>query len=110
MSRTRAFNETPEQAIKRIHHEHCDGAMTIHTQQDVRGVLLANRENFNERGGSRWQEFQNHVARIPVTIYYALMKKGIIDERNDPDGVRLSKWLDDPDNRAWRSRPGRLGK
>ena len=107
MSRARALNESPEQAIKRIHHQHGDGDVTIHTQQDVSAVVRNNKMNFNERGG-RWDQFQNHVARIPTAIYYDLIKRGIINERKDPESKGLIAWLNDPDNRAWRSRPGRL--
>ncbi len=107
MSRARELNETPEQAIKRIHLQHADGDITIHTRQDVEDVIRNNKMNFNERGG-RWSEFQNHVARIPTSIYYALIRRGIIDEKNDPESVALKAWLNDPDQRAWRTRPGRI--
>jgi len=108
VSRTRKFNETPEQAIKRIHHEDADGDVTIHTEQDVTQTFAVNREDFKDRAGTRYDQFQNHVARIPTAIYYDLVKRGIIDEVNDPEGDQLRVWLNDPDNRAWRSRPGRI--
>lgn len=108
MSRSRAFNETPEQAIRRIHHEHADDSFTVQTVQDVSEVVKNNKMNFDERHGERFNEFATHVARIPTGIYYDLMRRGIIDEKNDPEGVRLKAWLNDPDNKAWRSRPGRI--
>ena len=107
MSIARKLNETPEQAIKRMHLQHGDGDVTIHSQQNVTDVLRNNKMNFNERGG-RWNEFQNHVARIPTSIYWSLVKQGIIDEKKDPDGVAFTAWLNDPDNSAWRTRPGRI--
>ena len=107
MSRARKLNETPEQAIKRIHLQHGDGDVTIHTKQDVTDIIRNNKMNFNERGG-RWDQFQNHVARVPTAIYYSLVKRGIINERKDPDGVAFTAWLNDPDNSAWRTRPGRI--
>ena len=43
------------------------------------------------------------VGSIPMTIYYDLKKKGILD-----DQVKLSAWLNDPDNRAFRTRVSRV--
>lgn len=108
MSVTRRLNETPEQLIKRMHHQHGDGDVTIHTQQNVTDVISINAEDYKMRGGSRWNEFQNHIARISTSVYFDLVKRGIIDEKNDPDGVRFTAWLNDPDNRAWRTRPGKV--
>lgn len=104
----RKFNETPEQAIKRVHHSHCDSEYTIHTAQDVTEVVGANKEDFKDRAGSRYDQFQNHVARIPTAVYYDLIKRGIIDEQKDPEGDQFRLWLNDPDHRAWRTRPGKI--
>ena len=104
----RKFNETPEQAIKRMHHQHGDGDVTIHTMQDVTEVVEANKEDFKDNDGTRYDQFQNHVARIPTAIYYDLIKQGVINEREDPEGVWLKAWLNDPDHRAWRTRPGKI--
>lgn len=108
MSVSRRFNETPEQAIRRITHEHADGDGVLETIQDVTDVVENNKANFKERHGERFNDFSTHVARIPTGIYYDLVRKGIIDEKNDPEGKRLKKWLNDPDNRAWRTRPGKI--
>lgn len=108
MSTSRRFNETPEQAIRRIAHEHGDGSGVLQTQQDVTDVVENNKMNYNERHGERFQDFTTHVARIPTGIYYELIRTGVIDEKNDPEGTRLKAWLNDPDNKAWRSRPGKI--
>ncbi len=104
----RLFNETPEQFIRRIQHEHADGECAIETVQDITETVEMNKYNYKERSGTRWNHFQNHVASIPTSIYYKLVREGIIDEKNDPDGERLKKWLNDPDNRVFRTRDGRL--
>jgi hypothetical protein len=104
----RLFNETPEQFIGRIQHEHADGSGAIETRQNITEIVETNRFNYNARSGSRWDHFQNHVASIPTSIYYQLVREGIIDDRNDPDMVALKKWLNDPDNRVFRTRDGRL--
>jgi hypothetical protein len=43
------------------------------------------------------------VASIPMTLFYDLKKQGIID-----DPARLKAWLNNPDNRFFRTRPGRV--
>jgi hypothetical protein len=103
----RLLNETPEQAIRRIHHAHAD-EYAIETVQDVTEIVEENKMAYNARGGERWKHFVNHVAQIPTSIYYDLKRKGIIDDKRDPEMKALRRWLNDPDNRAWRTRPGRL--
>ncbi len=103
----RLLNETPEQAIRRVYHEHAD-EYAIETQQDVTEIVRENKENYNLRGGERWKYFQNHVAQIPTSVYYDLVRKGIIDEKNDPEMERFKRWLNDSDNRVFRTRPGRI--
>lgn len=103
----RAFNETPEQYIKRIYHGHGD-EHAIETIQDVTEIVEDAKYNYKERQGERWKDLMTHVAQIPTSIYYDLVRKGIIDEKNDPEMERLKKWLNDPDNRVFRTRPGRI--
>lgn len=45
-----------------------------------------------------------HVAQIPHAILFAPGNEWMMEG----DSKRLHKWLNDPDNRAFRSRPGRL--
>jgi hypothetical protein len=104
----RLFSESPEHFIRRIQHEHADGSGAIETFQDITQTVEENEHNYRERSGSRWKHFQNHVASIPTSIYYKLMRDGIIDDINDPDMVRLKAWLNDTDNQAFRTRDGRL--
>lgn len=104
----RLFNETPEQLIKRIQHEHADGECAIETVQDITETVETNKYNFNERAGTRYNDLMNHVASIPTSIYYKLVRDGIIDDKNDPEMVALKRWLNDPDNRVFRTRDGRL--
>jgi hypothetical protein len=104
----RLFSESPEHFIRRIQHEHADGSGAIETFQDITQTVEENKFNFNERSGKRWDHFQNHVASIPTSIYYKLVREGIIDDRNDPEMVALKRWLNDPDNRVFRTRDGRL--
>jgi hypothetical protein len=46
----------------------------------------------------------DRVASIPMGVYMELDAKGIAR-----DEKAFARWLDDPDQRAFRTRPGRLG-
>jgi len=91
---------------KRIFHmgEH-DDQFHIETRQDVAPVLEDAKfqaSHYDER--SRWKDI-NHVAQIPLVIIAEERKKGR-DLINDPEA--LKQWLNDPDNKHFRTRPGRI--
>ena len=104
----RFFSESPEHFIRRIQHEHADGSGAIETFQDITETVAENKYNYNERSGTRWKHFINHVASIPTSIYYDLVRKGIINDREDPEMNALKRWLNDSDQRVFRTRDGRL--
>jgi len=71
--------------------------------QEVSDVLAANKERykyFDER--SRWGD-GDHVASIPLVVWEDLQRQGIANDKK-----RFAAWLNDPDNRAFRTRPGRI--
>ena len=45
----------------------------------------------------------SRVASIPLTVYYDLKQKGILD-----DQAAMKKWLNDPDNELFRTRKGKV--
>ena len=98
----RLISENLETGTRQYWHEHDDGSVTVQTTQQVDDVIDANRGSFNqvdERAG--WKGDMHRVASIPMSVYYHLKAQGIID-----DPVALKKWLNDPDNRFFRTRPG----
>lgn len=76
-------------------------------QDDVSPIIEANKAEFNmtdER--ARFGENvtgMHRVASIPLAIYEKLVVDGIA---KDPKA--LARWLDHPDNRVFRTRPGKL--
>ena len=99
---SRILSKNAEAGITQLWHEHDDGSVTIETKQDLTDVTEDNKRTFNqidERAG--WAGDMHRVASIPMSIYYELQRKGII---NDPTAMK--KWLNDPDNRVFRTRPG----
>lgn len=74
---------------------------TITAEQDVTAVIEANKRAYND-APDRHGEW-SRVAQIPMVVYMDLKKQGILD-----DQVSMKKWLNDPDNRFFRTRPGSI--
>lgn len=90
-------------------HADDEGGIVIQTRQDVTGIMEQNKKEFNsfdER--ARWSDqlFGNKVASIPMTIIDDLNKVGIMRGFAVLDEKRFASWLNDPMNRAWRTRTG----
>jgi hypothetical protein len=86
-----------------------DGSFQIVTDQFAQPILESNKQEMNQTDErARWKEGQM-VASLPLVIYQKLMDEGIID-RADTRQIKLRKWLDDPANRFFRTRPGKLSK
>jgi hypothetical protein len=78
-------------------------AVRIYTEQDVTDVLEDNKSFYNsidER--ARWGEM-TRVASIPTTVYYDLKRRGLVDDKE-----KFKAGMNDPDNRLFRTRPGRV--
>ena len=101
---SRIISENAAICQKQVWHDHEDGSVTIQTVQKVDDVAEANKQTFNqfdERAG--WKGEMHRVASIPMSVFYDLKRKGIID-----DPVAMKKWLNDVDNRVFRTRPGQV--
>jgi hypothetical protein len=89
---------------KQFWHEDEDGNVTIQTSQDVSDVIEANRLQFNQVDErANWKGDLHKIGSIPMSIYYDLKRRGILD-----DQAALKRWLNDPDNRLFRTRPGQV--
>lgn len=83
-----------------------DGSITVANSQDTTPVLDDNKARYNtfdER--ARWADNDNRVASIPLVVWWELVNKGIAQ-----DDKALRRWLDDPENRHFRTRPGKLSR
>ena len=82
------------------------GVSTIRTEQDASAIIALNKlhQSHFSSGKDKWGDGYDHktkVASIPLNIWMDLKKQGIAD-----DPVRMKRWLNDPDNLAFRTRPG----
>lgn len=78
------------------------GDIVIEHVQDVEAIKKYATARFNDVDErAPWKDNFNHVADIPL-IFLQIHPELMYDNK------ALKKWLNDPDNRAWRTRPGRL--
>lgn len=106
----RLFDYDPVTKTKQLFHwNESDESGYIETLQDVTDIVEANKGIFNlydERTG--WKGDQHLVGRIPLPLYFQLKQEGAIDPNGDCADPRLLKWLGNSENKAWRTRPGKL--
>lgn len=81
-----------------------DDSFTIETLQDVTDVVEFNKAMANQVDErANWKGDWHKVASIPMSVYMDLQKKGIAN-----DDKAFHRWLNDSDNKVFRTRPGRL--
>lgn len=97
----RIFSKDAEQGITKYWHVTDKGEYVVETRQDVSAIVQANKRQMNDDTG-KWGDI-NKVASIPLSVYYDLKRRGIAD---DPKALR--KWMNDPDNRVFRTKGGTL--
>lgn len=109
---TRLFSRDEGTGITRwFHYDHTTDDVTIETVQDVTGIVEGNKAEYasiDER--ARWKDgLGNRVATIPLSVLSDLQRKGIYNHGTGvADQKAMTRWLNDPDNRFFRTRPGRI--
>jgi hypothetical protein len=107
----RFFDYDPHTGVTEWFHATDDGVgFRIEYTQDIEPIIEANKAAFNTFSSAR-ESFgdgmtlngRSHVASIPAVIHAKLTREGII---RDPKALR--RWLNDPDNAVFRTRPGHL--
>jgi len=90
-------------------HADGDGGIIIETRQDISGILEQNKKEYNSFDEkARWSDelFGNKVASIPLTVIDDLNAKGIMRGFAVLDEKRFKAWLNERDNRVFRTRTG----
>lgn len=91
-----------------FHYDHSDDSVTIERVSDVEPILEASKRKFND-APSNWKGDVHHIAEIPMVIVEQLIKQGILyGPGRVRDMDRFKAWLNDRDNRMFRTRPGRV--
>jgi hypothetical protein len=103
---SRLLDHDPETKTKTIFHSDGEGGGTIETQADVTDLLELNKSRYNDVDQrARFGEKSWVVASIPLHVYMDLKQKGIADDQR-----KFARWLDDPENLFYRTRPGKLSR
>ena len=87
-----------------FHYDHAAEEFYIEDVEDVHGTLEENK-GLSQLDTGNWQADRHHVAQIPEVVWADLVKRGIAQ-----DDKALLRWLDDPDNRLFRTKHGRLSR
>jgi hypothetical protein len=102
------FSQDLDTATVQIAHNDGEGNLILETVQDVKPFLEQNKASYaqiDER--ARWGEF-TQIASIPFTVIQQLNKEGILKGFHIVEPKKLKAWLNDSDNRFFRTRPGRI--
>ena len=83
-----------------------DGIMTVASMQDAEDIVEANKLFYNSTDErARYGEKFTRMASVPMNVYMELVRTGVAN-----DEAAFTRWLDDPDNKAFRTRPGKLSR
>jgi xylose isomerase len=90
-------------------HDADDGGVVIAKEQNIDALIDANREEYNN-ADSKWSEnaLENRVARVPLAVFDQLQKEGITRGFTILDQKRFKAWLNNPDNKVFRTKAGRI--
>lgn len=80
-----------------------DGSMTFRTDYEVQPTIDQNtvQRNIAQAG---WKGDYHQIASVPLNVFY----DQLAEAHNQGDDKYVSRWLNDSDNRAWRTKDGRV--
>ena len=83
--------------------------ITIEQSQDVSALIDQNKKEYNA-ADTKWSDklMGNKVASVPFAAIDNLNKQGIMKGYEILDQKRFFAWLNNPDNRFFRTKPGHL--
>ena len=85
-----------------------EGGLVIETTQDVSSIIEQNKREYaatDER--AKWGEWSK-IGSIPLAVIQSLNQQGILRGFAVVDQKRFKDWLNNPDNRFFRTRPGKV--
>ncbi|PWL17398.1 hypothetical protein DKP76_11510 [Falsochrobactrum shanghaiense] len=81
-----------------------DGEKTvIRTDYPITATVAENEKARNE-AGKAWTGDWHRIASVPLNIYH----EQLAEAERQGDKKFISSWLNDSDNRAWRTKEGRV--
>jgi len=94
-------------------HSDGDGGIVIHSQTDLSDFIEHTKAQYNANPGKTgWSgevlDPKNKIASLPLAIINDLNAKGIMRGFHIQDPKAMKKWLNDPENRVFRTRGGEV--
>ena len=83
--------------------ENEDGTILWHYETVVEELVEQNKAAFNDSAGKRWDDGKV-IASIDMQTYF----NDLVPARLNGDDAYLKRWLNDPDNRAYRTFKGKI--
>lgn len=80
-----------------------DGSTTFRTDYPVDATIDINKAQRN-LSQDNWHGDYHQIASIPLNVYY----DQLAEAAKQGDEKFMSNWLNDSDNRAWRTKDGRV--
>ena len=87
-----------------------DDGIVIATTQDITDIIEQNKREYNT-SSTTWGDgdvFSNKIASIPFTVIDELNKQKIMRGFHVVDSKRFKAWLNNPDNRFFRTKQGTI--
>jgi hypothetical protein len=102
---TKLFDINTETGTRKMWHYDAEkDEAVIETIIDASQIVSDNKDRFNSFDEkANWKGDMHHVASIPMAPFYQMKAEGKLD-----DQAYMKRWLNDPDNRAFRTRPGEV--
>lgn len=101
MIETTILEVDPNGAIEYGHYDHATDELTIELAEDVEPLIELNKMQFNAQERSTRHKGFTKIMSLPHQIYQQEKKKGTFDDKK-----AFSRFVNDPDNRVFRTRPG----
>ncbi len=89
-----------------FHYDEATDEFHIENRQEIDDLVDVNTALYNDvstKSSTQWKGDIHRVASIPMVVYADMVKTGMIHDQK-----ALRKWLADPDNRVFRTKPGSL--
>jgi len=95
--------------MRKFKEHNTDDGKIVETNQDVTDIIEKNKQEYNN-SSTKWGEdvFDNKIASIPLTVIDKLNQQGIMRGFNLSIKKKFFAWLNDPDNRFFRTKQGRI--
>ena len=102
---TKLFDINPVTGTRKMWHYDAEkDEATIETIIDATQIVSDNKDRFNSFDEkANWKGDMHHIASIPMALFYQMKAEGKLE-----DQAYMKRWLNDPDNRAFRTRPGEV--